>query len=157
MSQINDALKRAGETPEPPHLPTGAPSLPKGTVVFRDLPDPKPSKLPVLIFGAVLFVIVVWLPFSWCAAWSENRQAAGAIRCKKSMPAVSPIQPPPQPPNLLRRTPPLLNLLSPRQRSLRGLKARQRQRAPRPLPRIQQWLQRPLRPLSSWAQTAFQF
>jgi len=58
MSQINDALKRAGETPEPPPLPSGNPLVPKGQVVFRELPEPKPSQFPVLIFGAVLCVIV---------------------------------------------------------------------------------------------------
>jgi len=59
MSQINDALKRAGETPEPPPLPGGTSSYAKGTVVFRELPEPKPSQAPVmLIFGAALLLIV---------------------------------------------------------------------------------------------------
>src|SRR2546423_5963778 len=98
MSQINDALKRAGETPEPPHLPTGAPSLPKGTVVFRDLPEPKPSQLPVLIFGAVLFVIVGLAAFflvrgmvrKQASGWRDSMQKVHARGVSDSTAAAAP-------------------------------------------------------------------
>ncbi|HMC26457.1 MAG TPA: hypothetical protein VKM56_01545 [Verrucomicrobiae bacterium] len=76
MSQINDALKRAGETPQPPALPAGIPSLPKGTVVFRELPEPKPSQLPMLIFGAVL-VLIVGLAAFFLVRGMVRKQASG--------------------------------------------------------------------------------
>ena len=76
MSQINDALNRAGETPQPPALPAGIPSLPKGTVVFRELPEPKPSQLPMLIFGAVL-VLIVGLAAFFLVRGMVRKQASG--------------------------------------------------------------------------------
>lgn len=90
MSQINDALKRAGETPEPPPLP-GIPSVPKGTVVFRELPQPKPSQLPVLIFGAALFVIVGLAAFflvrgmvrKQAGGWRDSMQKVHAVHARQ--------------------------------------------------------------------------
>src|SRR5216117_1893079 len=98
MSQINDALKRAGETPEPPPLPSGIPSLPKGTVVFRELPDPKPSQLPVLIFGAALFVIVGLAAFflvrgmvrKQASGWRDSMQKVHARQVSEPATAAAP-------------------------------------------------------------------
>jgi cytoskeletal protein RodZ len=101
MSQINDALKRAGETPEPPPLPGGTSSFPKGTVVFRELPQPKPSQLPVLIFGAALFVVVGLAAFflvrgmvrKQAGGWRDSMQKVHARQVGESTSAAAAPEP----------------------------------------------------------------
>jgi|SRR5438045_5073106 len=100
MSQINDALKRAGEAPEPPPLPPGTPAVPKGTVVFRELPQPKSSQLPVLIFGAALFVIVGLAAFflvrgmvrKQAGGWRDSTQKVHARQAPEPITAAVPAQ-----------------------------------------------------------------
>jgi len=71
MSQINDALKRAGEAPEPPPLPgtpPPLPPLPSSAPVggFRTIPPPPASsglQMPVIIVSAALCFIVAVASF----------------------------------------------------------------------------------------------
>jgi hypothetical protein len=71
MSQINDALKRAGEAPEPPPLPgtpPPLPPLPSSAPVggFRTIPPPPASsglQMPVIIVCAALCFIVAVASF----------------------------------------------------------------------------------------------
>ena len=101
MSQINDALKRAGETPEPPPLPGGTSSISKGAVVFRELPQPKSSQLPVLIFGAALCVIVGLAAFflvrgmvrKQASGWRDSMQKVHARQVGESTTAAAAPEP----------------------------------------------------------------
>ncbi len=85
MSQINDALKRAGEAPEQPPLPGGPPPLPLPTSVpaggFRTIAPPPTSSglpLPVIIVCAALVAIVGLAAFLLARGWArKSSHAAG--------------------------------------------------------------------------------
>jgi len=84
MSQINDALKRAGEAPDQPPLPGGPPPLPvPGAPAggFRTIPPPPTSSgfpLPVVLVCAALVVIVFFAAFLLARGWS--RKTANSLR-----------------------------------------------------------------------------
>jgi len=86
MSQINDALKRAEQAPEPPPLPgAGAPpplpTLPSSAPVggFRTIPPPPASsglQLPVIVVSAALVFIVALAAFLVVRGFSRKTSTA---------------------------------------------------------------------------------
>ena len=92
MSQINDALKRAGEAPEQPPLPGGPPPLPPlgaGPTGFRTIPPPPVSSsglpLPVIVVSAALVCIVGLAAFLLFRGFSRS----GAVVKARAVPAVA--------------------------------------------------------------------
>src|SRR4051812_25415275 len=84
MSEINDALKRAEQAPEPPPLPgtpPPLPPLPSAAPVggFRTIPPPPASsglQLPVIVVSAALVFIVALAAFLVVRGFSRKTSSA---------------------------------------------------------------------------------